>query len=110
MYRTLQRGNVLLFNVLARLDETLKALEISRTGKLWVQYIPMVELIRLLVRPERVGDWSLHLYTVKQTLPYFHAASHLNYAKSAHLYLQLESSLPPTEREQLFDKGFDQKN
>ncbi|KAK3916607.1 CaM kinase-like vesicle-associated protein [Frankliniella fusca] len=117
MCRALQRGNVLsteqhslVLNALSRFDETLKAFELSRTGKLWVQYIRMVELIRLLVRAERVGDWSLHLYTVKQMLPYFHAASHLNYAKSAHLYLQLmdavESSLPLTERERLFDKGF----
>ena len=33
------------------------------------------------------GDWHLHLYAVKQMLLYLHAAGHLHYAKSVHLYV-----------------------
>ncbi|KAE8752846.1 hypothetical protein FOCC_FOCC000584, partial [Frankliniella occidentalis] len=102
--------NEVLLRAREKLDETLHNLEATRTGKLWVQYVRQVELIRLLIRAERVGDWRLHLHAVKEMLPYFHAAGHLNYAKSAHLYLQqmlvAESSLPPAERERLFDQGF----
>ena len=49
--------------------------------------------MRISVRAERSGDWKLHLYAVQQMLPYFHAASHLNYAKYAHIYLQQMSKL-----------------
>ena len=50
--------------------------------------------MRLFVRSERTGDWHLHLYAVKQMLPYLHAAGHLHYAKSAHLYVQQVEELP----------------
>ena len=50
--------------------------------------------MRLFVRSERTGDWHLHLYAVKQMLPYLHAAGHLHYAKSAHLYVQQMEELP----------------
>jgi len=36
------------------------------------------------------GDWHLHLYTVKQMLPYLHEAGHIPYDKSARLYVQPE--------------------
>jgi hypothetical protein len=73
----------------------------SRTAKLWLQYWDMVELIRLYIRAQRTGDWELHLHCVLQMLPYFHAAGHLNYARSAHHYLQemsnLKNELDPSE-------------
>ena len=62
--------------------------ESNRTAKLWIQYFELVQIMRLFIRSERTGDWHLHLYAVKQMLPYLHAAGHLHYAKSAHLYLQ----------------------
>lgn len=40
------------------------------------------------IRAERLGDWEEHLYAVKNILPYFHAAGHFLYAKTAHLYLR----------------------
>lgn len=59
----------------------------SRTGKLWVEYLKQVSLIRCFIRAERTGDWDLHLHTVSEMIPMFHAAGHLAYAKSARLYL-----------------------
>ncbi|KAK3931373.1 Glycerophosphodiester phosphodiesterase [Frankliniella fusca] len=101
----------LLFRVLEKLETELNNLAVSsKTGRLWVQYVRQGELIRLLIRAERVGDWGLHLHAVKQMLPYFHSAGHLNYAKSAQLYLQLmavaESSLPQPEHDRLCSQGF----
>ncbi|KAE8743265.1 hypothetical protein FOCC_FOCC011145 [Frankliniella occidentalis] len=103
---TAEEGD-LLRRVLEKVCVTLCNLsESSNTGRLWVQYIRQVELMRLPLRAERVGDWSLHLHAVREILPYFHAAGHLTYAKSAHLYLQLmavaESSLPSDESARLF--------
>ena len=62
--------------------------EFGRTQKLWIQFIDMVELVRMFIKAERSGDFRLHLYCVHQMLPIFHASGHLNYAKSAHVYLQ----------------------
>ena len=41
----------------------------------------------MLVRTEQ-SDWFLTMYAMKQMLAYLHAAGHLAYAKSAHLYVQ----------------------
>ena len=63
-----------------------------------------MSLVRLFVRAERCGSWDLHIDTVKRMLPYFHAAGHLQYAKSAHLYVQqmcdLQQVMNPDEYEQ----------
>ena len=59
---------------------------------------------------ERTGDWRLHLYCITKMIPYFHAAGHLAYAKSARLYLQqmksLESTMSVNEHSQFTDKGY----
>lgn len=62
--------------------------ESGRTQKLWIQFIEMVELVRMFIKAERSGDFFLHLHCVHQMLPIFHASGHFNYAKSAHVYLQ----------------------
>lgn len=59
-----------------------------RTAKLWIQYMDMVDLLRDFIRSERTGNWKLHLATVRKMIPYFAAAGHNNYTKSAQLYLQ----------------------
>lgn len=47
----------------------------------------------LYVRAEREGDWPLHLVAVKQMLPYFFAAIHVNYARYGLYYLRSMESL-----------------
>ena len=86
------------------------AAERSRTAKLWKQYFDQVQIIRLFIRAERTGDWKLHLYSVQQMLPHFHAAGHFPYAKSTQLYLQqmseLESKMRPDDFKQFTSDGF----
>eukprot|EP00795_Rhopilema_esculentum_P015939 gene15939-biopygen5325 len=41
----------------------------SRTGKLWLQYLEMIEILRTFIKAERTGDWNLHLQTVQAMLP-----------------------------------------
>ena len=80
-------------NFLAAFEGLKTSPDIGRTGKLWLQYVSLVEMIRLFVRAERSGGWELHLYAVKAMLPLFPAAGHLNYAKSVPLYISLMESL-----------------
>ena len=60
----------------------------GNTAKLWIQYVRMVAIAKSLMRAEKMGNLKLQLLCIKQMLPYFHAAGHYNYAKSAHLYVQ----------------------
>ncbi len=66
----------------------------SPTAKLWLHYIEYRETLKLFIRAERTGNWSLHLVAVTRMLNLFAATGHINYAKSARLYLQFMLELP----------------
>ena len=75
-----------------------KAASASKTSKLWVDcLIKPVFIMMMYVRAEREGDWPLHLVAVKQMLPYFFAAAHVNYARYGLYYLRSMESLGPEE-------------
>ena len=59
-----------------------------RTGRLWLQYLDMVDILRMSIKAERTGNCKLHLKSVQDMLPYFAASGHNYYLKSARLYLQ----------------------
>ena len=65
----------------------------DRTALLWLQYMDMVDILRLFIKAERTGNWRLHLQALSEMLPYLAAAGHNLYAKSVRLYLQFMSSL-----------------
>ncbi|KAJ8868384.1 hypothetical protein PR048_029900 [Dryococelus australis] len=100
-----------LVSFLALFERKFTALsEQSCTGKLWVQYLLQVDTLRLFIRAERSGDRELHLKCVRSMLPYLHAAGHIHYTKSAHLYVQQMEELPSRmsthEYNKLTSEGF----
>ena len=71
------------------LEEYKKLLEdSSRTAKLWLQYLYYIDIVRLFIGAERVGDWHLYLISVKKMINLFAATGHMNYAKCVRLHLQ----------------------
>ncbi|ELT96415.1 hypothetical protein CAPTEDRAFT_203052 [Capitella teleta] len=78
--------------------------ERSQTRRLWLNYMEQVSLIKQFIYAERTGDWALHLNSIRQMIPYFHAAGHLAYAKSARIYLQQMQALQTTMNETEFGK------
>ena len=68
----------------------------QRTGKLWLQYLTMMDILRAFIKAERTGDWKLHLQAVLDMLPYFASAGHNLYTKSAYLYLMNMQDLETT--------------
>ena len=71
-------------NVLAQLDNA------GKTPSLWCLYHYMVDTIKIFIRAERMGDFTLHLSCItNRMLHVFAAAGHHNYAKAAHLYVQM---------------------
>lgn len=71
--------------------------ERSPTAKLWLQYIEYIGILKLFIRAERTGNWSLHLLAVTKMLNLFAATGHINYAKSARFYVQLMQFDLPSE-------------
>lgn len=72
----------------------------SRTARLWFLYMKYVTLLKLFIFGERTGNWNVHLHAVEGMLGLFAATGHINYAKSARLYVQQMKSLasnPMTE-------------
>ena len=67
-------------------------------------------IVCLFIHTKRTVNWWLHVHSVKQMLPYFHAAGHLAYAKSAHLYIQqmmeLQHIMPWKEYKQFTQEGY----
>lgn len=47
--------------------------ERSPTAKLWLQYIEYIGILKLFIRAERTGNWSLHLLAVTKMLNLFAA-------------------------------------
>ena len=85
-----------------------EALQSSRTAKLWIVYMDMVDILRCFLKAEHCGNWSLQFKTLSDMLPNLAAAGHNHYVKSVHLYLQKMCSLcddhPNIQKH--FDAGF----
>ena len=60
-----------------------------RTAALWFQYNEMIDILKQFIQAERIGDWSLHLKSLSDMLPFLAAAGHNLYTKSVWLYLHL---------------------
>ena len=71
-----------------------------RTAKLWIDtYMDMIDHLKAFITAERTGNSSLHLKSLQRMLPYFAAAGHNNYLKSAYVYIQEMLDLPNTKPE-----------
>lgn len=80
-------------NISKRLEQIKSSLGSQRTAVLWMLYMDMIDILRKSIKAERTGNWSLHLQSVYDMLPYFAATGHIFYAKSAYIYLQMMQDL-----------------
>ena len=70
--------------------------EKSRTSKLWLLYINYINFAKEFIYAERKSKWDIHLNVLLKMLNFFAATGHINYDKSAQLYLQQMNKLPET--------------
>ena len=68
----------------------------SRTAKLWIAYMNYIQIVKRFTIAERTSNWLLHLEATTEMLNLFAASGHINYAKSARLYIQQMRALPET--------------
>ena len=55
-----------------------------------------INVAKKIIYPERTSNWDMHLNVLWKMLNLFAATGHINYAKSARLYLQQMNKLPET--------------
>ena len=60
----------------------------SPTAELWLQFIDMVDILCFSILAERTGNWSLHLYSIKEMIPFELAAGRHQYAQAGMYFLQ----------------------
>jgi hypothetical protein len=73
----------------------------------WISYLDMVGLLMEFIRATREGNWSLHLQSIKEMIPWFFAYDHTNYSRYLPVYLLHMISLPEThpEAHKLLENG-----
>ena len=72
-------------NFSEKLEHVQSSMRNQRTAVLWTAYMEMVDILRRFIRAQHKGNWSLHLQSVYDMLPYFAAAGHRLNAKLAYI-------------------------
>jgi hypothetical protein len=83
------------------LSEVVERSRESRTAKLWLQFMDLVNILHTFISCERLKNWEGHLNTIPSLLTLFAATGHIHYARSGRLYLQEMRSLE-TQHPQLY--------
>lgn len=52
----------------------------------WMSYIDMVDILLMLIRATREGNWSLYLASIRKMIPWCFAYDHINYARYLPVY------------------------
>ena len=75
----------------------------------WVSYLNMAEIMLVLLRAAREGDWLLHLASIRAMIPWCIAYDKLNYARFLPCYYATMSRLSidhPEVHQQVMQGGF----
>ena len=70
---TFSTADIELSQVLDAINKRVQAIK-QRTSQLCIQYMEMVDIVRLFLRLERTGEWLLNLQTLYRMLPYMAAS------------------------------------
>ena len=79
-------------DVFDRIKEKMEAekecLSAFPTGRLWIQYMGMDDLLKTFLRSQRTGDFQLYLMCLQDMHPYLAASGHNFYMNSVQIHLQ----------------------
>ena len=98
------RANENIINWKARCQK--QFIQASRTAKLWLQFVKMMDIFRMFLKGERMGIWELHIQAMYYMMPYLAASGYNLYTNCIHVYLQQMHKLHETHPE--VSKHFDQ--
>ena len=85
-----------------------QSIQASRTSKLWLHFMKMMDILRMFLKGERTGIWALHIQAMYDIMPYLAASGNNLYTKCIHVYLQQMHKLHKTHSSvsRHFDQGF----
>ena len=91
-----------------RLDVKKQSIQASRTAKLWLHFMKMMDILRMFLKGDRMGIWALHIQAMYDMMPYVAASGHNLDTKCILVYLQQIHKLHETHPEvsRHFDQGF----
>ena len=71
-------------------------------------YLDTIAIPKQFIKAERIGNWSLHRYSMSQMFPFLAASGHNMYTKNSYIYLQNMVKLPSTNPvvDKLFQEGY----
>ena len=75
-----------LTEIQSKLTARKKELQSHRTSRLWLQYLDMINLLKMHRNAEWTGQWGEQLHVLKSMQPYLAAAGHQQYAKAISLF------------------------
>ena len=67
-------------------------LQSSRTAKLWIQCMDMVDILRKFIQAERMGNGPLNLEATSEMLPYFTATGHITNGVHAQAAVNIDNA------------------
>ena len=70
-----------LFAEMEHFDETIQEGQFGPTAVFWQSFLEMVQILLDFIKSIQIGDWSLHLTSMRRTLPWLHAYDRINYAR-----------------------------
>ena len=73
-----------LMRIIERLDVKKQSIKASRTAKLWLRFMKMMDILRMFLKVERMGIWELHIQAMYEMMPYIAASGHNLYTKCIH--------------------------
>ena len=96
-----------LMKIIERLDVKKQSIQVSRTAKLWLQFMKMMDILRMFLKGELMGTWELHIQAMYDMMPYLAASGYNLYTECMHVYLQQMHKLHGTHPEvsRHFDQG-----
>ena len=88
-----------LTRIIERLEVKKQSIPASRTVKLWLQFMNMMDILRMFLKGERMGIWALHIQAIYEMMPYLAASGQNLYTKCIHVHLQQMHKLHETHPE-----------
>ena len=76
-----------LMKIIERLDVKKQSIQVSRTAKLWLRFMKMMDILRMFLKGELMGTWELHIQAMYDIMPYLAASGYNLYTKCMHVYL-----------------------
>ena len=67
--------------LLIEFEEEIRQSTFGPTAQFWQSFLDMSQVLLDYIKSFRIGDWQLHLCSMKKVLSWFHAYDRINYAR-----------------------------